>query len=222
MHPCLHVSLPSCWVYHARAPSQCVSNYMFLLEAPVSCVASPFVSAARLGPDQRPQSRTPAPPTAQEYHYHAGRGLWQTAVTLGMTRTRLSDLCVLASVATATGSRPLHPPDRSRVCVPSGGVPCRGILIRVGRVCLGILGRTFSSDGCSFAATFPWKQTVALGHLKSLDTENQPEVKCLTQGHRPRVRKLACLTKHTHKHTHKRAILRIFLSCSQIHKVVLI
>lgn len=94
VHPCLHVSLPSCWVYHAKAPSQCVSNYMFLLEAPVSCVASPFVSVARLGPDQRPQSRTPAPPTAQEYHYHAGSGLWQTAVTLGMTRTRLSDPCV--------------------------------------------------------------------------------------------------------------------------------
>lgn len=94
MHPCLHVSLPSCWVYHAKAPSQCVSNYMFLLEAPVSCVASPFVSVARLGPDQRPQSRTPATPTAQEYHYHAGSGLWRTAVTLGMTRTRLSDLCV--------------------------------------------------------------------------------------------------------------------------------
>lgn len=99
---------------------------------------------------------------------------------------------------------PSTPPDRSRVCVPSGGVPCRGILIRVGRVCLGILGRTFSSDGCSFAATFPWKQTVALGHLKSLDTENQPEVKCLTQGHRPRVRKLACLRKHTHTHTQTR------------------
>lgn len=94
VHPLLHVSLPSCWVYHAKAPSQCVSNYMFLLEAPVSCVASPFVSVARLGPDQFPQSRTPALPTAQEYHYHAGLGLWQTTVTLGMTRTRLSDLSV--------------------------------------------------------------------------------------------------------------------------------
>lgn len=94
VHPCLHASLPSYWVYHAKAPSQCVSNYMFLLEAPVSCVASPFVSVARLGPDQRPRSRTPAPPTVQEYHYHPSLGLWQTAVTLGMTRTRLSDPCV--------------------------------------------------------------------------------------------------------------------------------
>lgn len=49
VHPCLHVSIPSWWVYHARAPSQCVSNYMFLLEAPVSCVASPFVSVGQTG-----------------------------------------------------------------------------------------------------------------------------------------------------------------------------
>lgn len=94
VHPWLHVSLPSCCEYQTKAPSQCVSNYMFLLEALVSCVASLFVSVARLGPDQFPQTRTSALPTAQEYHYHADSGLWQTTVTLGMTRTRLSDLCV--------------------------------------------------------------------------------------------------------------------------------
>ena len=49
---------------------------------------------ARLGSDQRPQSWTPALPTAQEYYYHASPSLWQTTVALGMAQTRLSDLCV--------------------------------------------------------------------------------------------------------------------------------
>lgn len=51
---CLHFQ----WVYRARAPSQCVSNYMFLLEAPVSCVASPFVSVGQTG--LRPASTEPS------------------------------------------------------------------------------------------------------------------------------------------------------------------
>lgn len=109
----------------------------------------------------------------------------------------------LASVVTATGSLPLHFPwPKSNVECAQQRVPCWRILIRVGRVCLGTLGHPFSSDGCSLKATFPWKQTVALWYLKSLDSENQRKVKCLTQGHRAWVEKLPCLRKtHTHTHT---------------------
>lgn len=106
-------SLPSCWVYHAKAPSQCVSNYMFLMEAMVSSVASPFASVARPGPGRHPRSPMPAPPMAQDYHYHSGLGSRRTAVTLGMTPTRLSGLGLWPA--------PPHPltSESSGMCVPS-------------------------------------------------------------------------------------------------------
>ncbi|KAA8589677.1 hypothetical protein FQN60_013042 [Etheostoma spectabile] len=39
------------------------------LVLPAACL---LVTGARPGPDQRPQRPTLAPPTEQEYHYHAG------------------------------------------------------------------------------------------------------------------------------------------------------
>lgn len=195
---------------------------MFLLEALVSCVASPFASVARLGPDQHPRSRNASP--ASPAH---GTGL-SLPRRLGFmanrrhvrndTDTLVWPLC-LASVVTATGSLPLHFPwPESNVECAQQRVPCWRILIRVGRVCLGTLGHPFSSDGCSFIATFPWKQTVALWYLKSLDTENQRKVKCLTQGHKAWVENRPFLRK-TYTHTHH---FQIFLSCLLIYKVVLI
>lgn len=168
---------------------------MFLLEAPVSCVASPFVSVARLGPDQRPQSRTPAPPTAQEYYYHAGSGLWQTAVTLGMTRTRLSDLCVWPALPQQQVAFPSTSLDQSNVecvCPAKSAMPKN--FNTSGQGVFGYSGSTFQAvmDG----PLKPHFHGNRLWHLKSLDTENQQKVKCLTRGHRARAE------KHTHKHTH--------------------
>lgn len=80
-------------------------------------------------------------------------------------------------------------------------VPCGGILIGVGRACLGTPGHSFSGDGCSLKATFPRKPTVVLWYLKSLDTENQRKVKRLTRGHQARVEKLLRQRK-THADTH--------------------
>lgn len=77
-----------------KASSQCIPNYMFLLEAQLSCLASPFVNVARLGPNQHPESPAPDPPTAQNYHYPTILASRLTTVMPGMTRTRLSDLCV--------------------------------------------------------------------------------------------------------------------------------
>lgn len=176
VHPCLHVSLPSYGVYHAKAPRQCVSNYMFLLEALVSCVASPFASVARLGLDQRPRSRMATPPTVQDCHYDAGLGLWQTAVTLGMTRTHLSDLCVWPVLSQQQAVLPSTCPDHRKkwnVCAQQR-VPGWGIL--VGRVCSGTLGHPFSSDGCSFKSHIfmetdcvvpkqPWQWRPAKGQM---------------------------------------------------------
>lgn len=86
--------ISSRWTCDAKASSQCITNYMFLLEALLSCVASPFVNVARLGPNQHPQSPAPDPPTVQNYHYPTILAARPTTVMSGMTRTRLSDLGV--------------------------------------------------------------------------------------------------------------------------------
>lgn len=121
VHPCLHASLPFWWVYRARAPSQCVSNYMFLLEAPASCVASPFVSAARLGPDQRPRSQTPSPPTTQKYHYHASLAFMANRCHVRNDTDMLVWPLCLAGVVIATRGLPfrLPWPKRCGMCVPT-------------------------------------------------------------------------------------------------------
>ena len=194
---CMLLSLSSYWVYHAKAPSQCVSNYMFLLEAPVSCVASPFVSVAKLGPGEHPQSRTPATPTAQEYHYHPGPGLWQTAVTLGMTRAHLSDLCVWVTLLWQQVAFPstslVH---SNEECVRPGSSAIQNHLIRAGRVCLGILGQwwtfpqshiSMETDGGTWVPKEPWHWKPTKGQMLEPQGLN---------------RKLAGLKKHTHTHTY--------------------
>lgn len=90
--PPASVSPLPAWVYRAKGyPRQCVSNYMFLLEALVSCVASLFESAGQTGP--RPASAEPKTPALRPQHRIVITTLtWvlrQTAVTLGMTPTRL-------------------------------------------------------------------------------------------------------------------------------------
>lgn len=102
----------------------------------------------------------PAPPTAQQCHYHAGYGLWQTTVTLGMTWTRLSDLCVWPALPwqqLAIPSNSLHQGNVECGCQARSAIQKNFNMYSIGRVCLGyILGHPLLIDGYSHKASFPW------------------------------------------------------------------
>lgn len=144
---------------------------MFLLEALLSCVASPFVNVAGLGPNQHPQCPVPDPPTAQNYHDPTILASRVTTVMSGMARTRSSDLGVWLVLSWQRAVL-------SRVeCV----CPAKGATLKnVRRGCLGTLACPFKSDGWSLKTTFPWQQTVSLLHLKRHEAENKQKVQCLT------------------------------------------
>lgn len=121
----------------AKAPSQRVPNYMFLLEALVSCVASPFVNVARPGPASIHRAQGQTRPRAQNYRYPTFPASWQTTVVSGMTRTRSFDLGVwlVSSQQRAVLSR--------GECVR----PAKSATLKnPGRGCLGTLGCPFRSD----------------------------------------------------------------------------
>lgn len=144
---------------------------MFSLEAQLSCVASPFVNVARLGPNQHPRRPAPEPPMAQNYHHPTILASRPTTVMSGMTRTRLSDLGVWLVLS------------RQRAVLSCVECVCpakSATLKNVGWGCMGTLGCPFNSDGRSLKTTFPWQQTVSLLYLQSLEAETKPKVECLT------------------------------------------
>lgn len=170
------LKIPSCvslfmMGYHTRAPSQSVSNYMFLLEAPVSCVASPFVNVGKTGLRPTSIERKASP------GHHTGVSLPRQPGFMASHRhvrnekgTLVWAQC-LASIARQQVA--FLSQETWSVCPARSAVQWNFNPTSQG--CVWVFWVTFSgSDGHSIKALFPWKQTVASGYLKSFDTDARP------------------------------------------------
>lgn len=192
-------SVFSWWVDRARAPSQSVPNYMFLLEAPVSCVASPFVNLGqtelwpvsielKAGPAHHTGVSLPRHPKFMASHRHVRN-------EKGMLVWPLFGQC-----CEATGSFTHHEPEKCRGLCPAESAR-QGSSNPMGEGVFGSFGSPFfCRDGHSIKTMFPWKQAVA-GYLKTqYDTNAWPSQECWT-GNFPISAKNPPHT-HTHKHAY--------------------